>query len=196
MITSVPASICFFAWAGFAYQPPDLNAQTVGAVQHESGRAKAGGDHGYFFIEQDFQLGQRPFLVQTTPGMQVWGRLWVRNVVLLFDRLFEITLLLRDHGQQLFDRLFFRNRSGKHQVNTKGFAPHAVANPFDVRRDVVGRVHGLAEDGKAPGIDHSDCNVLAVRKRNHRVLDAQFVTQLGMQWIAHPGLSSFYKWNP
>jgi len=63
----------------------------------------------------------------------------------------------------------------------------AVANPFDIRRDVVGRVHGLAEDSKAAGIDHSDCNVLAVRKRNHRVLDAQFVTQLGMQWIAHPG---------
>ena len=51
-----------------------------------------------------------------------------------------------------------------------------------------GRVHRLAEHREAAGIDHRDCNILAVREGDDRVLDAELVAELRVQRIlAHFG---------
>ena len=49
----------------------------------------------------------------------------------------------------------------------------------------VRRMHRLAEDGEAAGVDNGHGNVFAVGKGDDRILDAEFVAQGGMQGTAH-----------
>ena len=77
-----------------------------------------------------------------------------------------------------------RHRGRQHEVDAEGPALDPVTDPVDVGLDLLGGVHRLTQHGEATTVDHRHRNVLAVGERDHRVLDAQHVAELGVQRIS------------
>ncbi|MCZ7526914.1 MAG: hypothetical protein M5U14_11345 [Acidimicrobiia bacterium] len=96
---------------------------------------------------------------------------------------------LGDLGPELLHGARRRRRRREQEVDTEGPALDALPDPGDVGGDVLGRVHRLAEHGEPAAVDHRHGDVLAVRERDHRVLDAQLVAELRPQGIVGHGVA-------
>jgi hypothetical protein len=90
----------------------------------------------------------------------------------------EIALFLRDVRQQLVDRSFRGDRGGKDEIDAERPSLRILAQPLDVRRDLIGSVMRLAHDGETTGVDDRRCDVFAVRERDDGILDAERVAEL------------------
>ena len=157
----------------------DQHVAFVGGIEDKGRTSESRGDERNALIEEDVELRSAQFLVEPAPLVEGNGFLGIRDVVLFLDVLGEGVVLFGDFREQLVEGGRGGDRRGEHEVHAEGLAINPLSDPLDVRGDVVRRVHRLAEDREAPGVDDRDGHVLAVGEGNDGEFDSQHLAEPG-----------------
>jgi hypothetical protein len=169
--------------ARLADQPPDLDAARVGGLENEDRASEARGEHRHLLVQDHLELLARHVLGHPTELVELRRVLGRRDVVPLLDVLGVGALRLGDLRLELLHRADGGDRRGEHQVDPEGPIANPLADPLDVRGDLVRRVVRLAHHRERTGVGDGHDHVLAVGERDDRVLDAERVAEPGVERV-------------
>jgi hypothetical protein len=145
----------------------------VRRLESEDGAAQTCRQNRHVVVQDDVELLARRVLVHPSELVELGALLRCRDVVSLLDGLGVLGLLLGDLRSQIVDRAHSGDRRGEDEVDAKGPVADLLANPLDVRLDLIGGVLRLSHHRESAGIGYGGYHVLAMGKGDDRVLDAQ-----------------------